>query len=348
MTTWSSRGPQMNRDSPLLSYIDDGDKYALVGLSVKLEGNIPQGPVASHLSVLADTRLEIPAHWREWLGTIRTEELEACNLFLLSTLRSTSPGVLDEENKTLQQRVWRFYVGLLLTSTFATAHKPVTLSGARRGGELGLRAQQDLDFVVPCIFRAFPPVVGSEIEVAAHLTLQIEALGNAKLTGGHWRLFRTLHIYYEARSRRDIIDRLHQYCRCIDGLILPKAGETKRQFKSRTELFIGPRHHDVMGEIYDVRSAVEHLHENRYLEGFDRAIRLDLVQKEAIVEHIARTSLARVIGCPELWPHFANTSALAAFWSLPALDRRRIWGDPLVAVKDFDPQYIHDGELGAA
>ena len=44
--------------------------------------------------------------------------------------------------------------------------------------------------------------------------------------------------------------------RCIDGLILPDTGKTKQQFKSRTELFIGPRHHELMGDIYDLRSAV--------------------------------------------------------------------------------------------
>ncbi len=171
----------------------------------------------------------------------------------------------------------------------------------------------------------------------------------APLPGGHWRLFRTLDIYIEARSTVDILDRLHQYCRCIDGLILPSAGETKRQFKSRTELFIGPRHHDMMGEIYDVRSAVEHLHENRYLEGFDRATRLDLVSKDAIVEHIARMALSRVLADNTLWPYFANTPALAAFWVLPVADRQRIWGntfDPMDAISDFDPKYIHDGHLG--
>ena len=48
----------------------------------------------------------------------------------------------------------------------------------------------------------------------------------------------------------EIVDRLHQYSRCIDELILPDAGKTKQQFRSRTELFIGPFHHDLMGEIY--------------------------------------------------------------------------------------------------
>jgi hypothetical protein len=104
-----------------------------------------------------------------------------------------------------------------------------------------------------------------------------------------------------------------------------------------------------MGEIYDVRSAVEHLHENRYLEGFDRATRLDLVKKEAIVEHIARTTLARIIGDDRLWPYFASTPALAKFWALSPAERQRIWGapiDPNDGLAGFDPTYIHNGLLG--
>jgi hypothetical protein len=340
----------MSASNALLKVIDDGDKYALAGLSIKLEKGIPQGEVAPQLIVLTDASFEISSHWREWLGSIRASEFEGCNLFLLSKLRSAAPDVLDGENQALQQRVWHFYVGLLLSSTFATAHKPVILTGARRDGELGLRQQQDLESPIPCMFRPYPPVCGGEIETAARLASQIEAIGKAAAAGGYWRLFRTLQIYIEARTTADILDRLHQYCRCIDGLILPKAGETKRQFKRRTELFIGSRHHNLMGDMYDVRSAVEHLHENRYLEGFDREVRLDLLKKEAIAEHIARKALARVIGETALWPHFANTPALAAFWALAEKDRRQIWGDPfdpMEAIRDFDTKYIHDGHLGA-
>ena len=107
--------------------------------------------------------------------------------------------------------------------------------------------------------------------------------------------------------------------------------------------------HDLMGEIYDVRSAVEHLHENRYLGEFDRNIRLDLLKKEAVIEHIARTSISRIIDNKALWPHFANTTALGAFWSLSEIDRRAQWGDPIDAFEpmaNFDPKYINDAELG--
>ncbi len=43
-------------------------------------------------------------------------------------------------------------------------------------------------------------------------------------------------------------------------------------------------------------------------------------------------------------------STLAMFWALTPIDRQRIWGDPidpLDAIADFDPKYIHDGHLGA-
>jgi hypothetical protein len=225
------------------------------------------------------------------------------------------------------------------------------LTGSRRDGEVDVRQQQDLDCPIPSLVGGYPPILGKDIQLAAELAGKIDALGVAPLNGGHWRFFRTLFIYTEARTIADILDRIHQYCRCIDGLILPEAGKTKGQFKSRTELFIGPRHHHMMGEIYDVRSAVEHLHENRYLESFDRQTRLDLLKKEAITEHIVRSAIARVVGASNLWPHCANTSSLREFWALEETRRRQIWGDPINpmdAVADFDPKYISDGHLGAS
>jgi hypothetical protein len=330
-----------------IRWIDDGEKYGLVALSVKVEGDIPPGSITPNLCVLTDTTFPVATLWREWLGSIRTDQIEACNLFLFAKLSSLAPDIDDDENKSLSQRAQNFYVGFLLASTFAPAHDPVLLTGSRQGGKIDIREQRDLD--CPDL-HPYPPVVPEHVRIAAQLGENLQTLPTTPLPGGPWRLFRTLHVYREARSLSQIIDRLHQYCRCIEGLILPDTGQTKKQFKGRTELFIGPRHHDMMDEIYDVRSTVEHLQENRYLETFDRPTRLDLLKKTTIAEHIARTALARIIGQPSLWPHFANTSALAQFWSRPTAEREKIWGhpiDPMQAVADFDPKYIHDGLLGA-
>jgi hypothetical protein len=314
------------RSADLAPWISDGEKYH----RPQCENHRPDrdGRASASFFVLANTKFNIPAHWREWLGSIRADEVERSDLFLIS--KPSKPYVLDNENQRLQERVSNLYVGLMLVSRFASAYRPVMLSGSRRDGEVGIRQQHDFDSPVPCLFRGYPAVVKADIELAAQLGGQIEAIGTAPLKGGHWRLFRTLGIYRDTRTVQDILDRLHQYARCIDGLILPDTGKTKQQFKSRTELFIGPRHHELMGDIYDVRSAVEHLHENRYLEGFDRDTRLDLVKKEAVVEHIARTALARIIGNPDLWQHFANTELLASFWKRAPNERQQIWGEPSI------------------
>ena len=330
-------------------WIADGEKYALVGLEVKLKGAPPPEQIAPNLWVLTGTTFDVPSQWRECLGSIRANEVAGSNLFLVSKLASATPHTLDGENQSLQRRVGHFYVGLLLSVMFSPSHKPVMLTGARRDGVIDVRQQSDLECPAPRVFRPYPPVVADDILLAAQLGQKLDAMLPATAPRELLRFCRTLHIYVETRAIGELLDRIHQYCRCIDGLILPAIGKTKQQFKSRTELFIGPGHHDLMGALYDIRSDVEHLHENRYLETFDRDVRLDLLKKEAIVEYIARTALARIISQDALWPHFGNTAALEQFWALSPDERRKNWGDPIdpmVSVADFDPKYLHDGHLG--
>jgi hypothetical protein len=67
------------------------------------------------LVVANNTRFEYPSHWKEWLGTTRTEEVEESNLFLLSKIKSERPGVLDAENQMLQHRVSGLMPTILMT-----------------------------------------------------------------------------------------------------------------------------------------------------------------------------------------------------------------------------------------
>ena len=117
-------------------WIADGEKYALVGLQVKLEGKPPPEQIAPNLWVLTATTFDVPSEWREWLGSIRSDEVAGSNLFLVSKLESTTPGVLDGESQSLQQRVGHFYVGLLLSAMFSSSHKPVMLTARGRMAQL--------------------------------------------------------------------------------------------------------------------------------------------------------------------------------------------------------------------
>ena len=296
----------------MTAWIADGEKYALIGLAAQIEQPLPFRQIVPGLWVWTDQKLAVPDHWREWLGTIRTGEIEQCNLILLSKMQSSAPDILDAENQQLQSQVWAFYVSLLLSSTFTPAHRPIVLSGARRDGVVDVRQESSLDAPSLNLFRHYRPILLAHIERAASLAMSYQTLRANLPPGGAWRVFRSLSVYCDARPLLDLLDRLHQYCRCIDGLIFSAPGNGRNQFKGRTELFIGQREHPIMDQLYAIRSDVEHLHEHKYLEIYDRAVRLDLVQKEAIAEHIARNALAHIIGTPNLWPHFGNTATLGA------------------------------------
>ena len=93
------------------SWIDDGDKYAVIALAVKLDDPVPLQQMTPHHWVFADKRFDMPPHWREWLGTIRAQEVEGSNLFLLSKVHSQTPDILDGENAELKRRAGHFYSG---------------------------------------------------------------------------------------------------------------------------------------------------------------------------------------------------------------------------------------------
>lgn len=128
----------------MTAWIADAEKYALIGLAVQIEQPIPFRQIAPGLWVWTDQKLAVPDHWREWLGTIRTGEIEQCNLILLSKMQSSAPDILDAENQQLQSQVWAFYLGLFLSSTFTPAHRPIVLSGARRDGVVDVRQENHL------------------------------------------------------------------------------------------------------------------------------------------------------------------------------------------------------------
>jgi hypothetical protein len=118
---------------------------------------------------------------------------------------------------------------------------------------------------------------------------------------------------------------------------------------SRTETFIGPREHTLMGGIYDARSLVEHLREYVLLDPPSRAEREEIFYKVAFIEHLARHCIGHVLLTKALWPHFSSPIALEKFWELTAAERARLWGpaiDLRAALSGFDTSYISDADLG--
>jgi hypothetical protein len=212
------------------SWVDDGEKYALIALHIKFDDPLPLQEMTPHHWAFTNQRFELPALWRASLGTLRTREIENSNLFLLSKMQSRLPEIAYTETDGLKHHVGHFYAGLLLASPSAPVHGPIMLTGYRQHGEIAVGTQHDYEPAIQSMVLRYPPVTLAELQLAAKIASQIAAI-EAEISGGtsYWRFFRVLHLYVHSRTIRDNMERLHQYCRCIDGLIVPDIAKTRKQ-----------------------------------------------------------------------------------------------------------------------
>ena len=127
-------------------------------------------------------------------------------------------------------------------------------------------------------------------------------------------------------------ERLHQCARAIEALLLPSIGATRRQFVHRCQTFTqsNAEHVAILGELFDMRSAVEHLHDSdapltpQYP---DDQQRLSIAERRTRqVEALATSIYLRLVDESTILDHFASDMSINAFWQRPDHERRTVWG----------------------
>lgn len=80
-----------------------GEKFAVLALSSAwTRGVTSPANLAGGLWVLTAPPVDVGDVWREWLGSIRADEIADANLWFLAKRPSETPGVLDQENEDLK------------------------------------------------------------------------------------------------------------------------------------------------------------------------------------------------------------------------------------------------------
>jgi hypothetical protein len=249
--------------------INDNEKYGLIALHAGSSVQLKPTEIAPGLWAASEPFVMLTPLWREWLGTIRAQQIERCNVFFLVKIRSATPDILDQENLDLENQAWRAYLGLLLSKLFATAEEPLVISGARQGPEVGIRQLVNLPQPIHDALDMLHQLDASHVARAGQLAAALSAYSRASPAGGCWRFTRVVSLYAATRAIKEMVDRIHQYARCLDGLTVPPMrGGTGKNFADRVSLFVGSAHRDLFETLYKLRGEIEHLHENRYLETY--------------------------------------------------------------------------------
>jgi hypothetical protein len=329
--------------------IPPGYKYATIGLPIgdghlDLIAGVELGPYV----ITPTLPVGVPAHWREWLGSIQISRLEDCDLFVTVRSHSTAPEILDSENESLRDLSNRFYQGLLITIHNIRHGIGRFLTGANRDGQLDVRSTNEYPEVRHILFSPQSDIDQSALEMAAQIA---EAFGRLHDVGPHNRIWRLQRAFYAAVGAAEVGERIHQLVRVVEGLVYPRVGQSRDDFIQRTKLFIGPGYEQLTGDLYDIRSSVEHLHGPLSpLPQLPQRERTILLLRRAVqAEWLARYCLQRLFLTPDLWPYVTEQVGLETFWRLAEARQRELWGSVGridVATDGFHEEWIEDRDLG--
>jgi hypothetical protein len=147
------------------------------------------------------------------------------------------------------------------------------------------------------------------------------------------RSSRGMNILFNGLQQKAGQDRLRQFVRSLEALILPDAGRTEKQFTHRYQIFAraGDDTRALLLEAFAMRSDTEHLHPwERAVQGYPANQREDACwQRTRQIDHLACDAYSRLLRDGALRDHFRTDAAISTFWKVPDDQRRALWGKPL-------------------
>ena len=271
-----------------------------------------------------------PRLWAVRKLDLELDALRDANFALYTTMPSSKPKSLDEENQPVET-LNHFLYGILLQGVPAYG-RGFSLTGADVAGEINVRQCSDLRDYRPSF--GMPPFrLGvDELRRAAGL---IDRLRGVDTGGADWgRLRRGLKVLFDGTlmPNKDG-DRLHQFVRAVEALVKPEPEKTRNQFAhriSQTFTLANDETRAILLQLFDLRSYVEHMHwVIDALEG-EEAGRIATVNRGTRqIDVLARAALLRVMQSDALMDAFRSDATIDAFWRMGDDERVGLWGQRL-------------------
>jgi hypothetical protein len=307
--------------------IEQGDSFCCQTFAGITMRDLPE-PIEIEPRLWASKGLPVQPgeHWERWLGELAFRPLRTA---LVLTAIANTPGLII--NSELQGRLDLVTIGLVLQGV-PNYRESFFFAGANAAGEAEPRRFSRARVFYPS-WKMQPLIVGlREIERAVDLANKLALINQH---GEAWRrLRRAIDALTKGSAEPKFQDgRLHDFVRCLEGLIAPDQGSTRNQFIHRAQTFAcaSEAAKTALGQIYDIRSQTEHLHmPTDPLPGTTTEERETLLFKRVRqADELARFAVRRVLDEPTLTCTLMDDVAIEAFWHQPDHERVATWGDRL-------------------
>jgi len=268
--------------------------------------------------------------WKEWIGSIRMERLGRANLVFFVEEPSDNPEILDAVHHRLDKDLNLLFYMLHLRAGIEVADGADLLCGSSVNGVPGIRQMSQMPAFHQSKGWKRAPVTAAWLEESLVLRAGVAAMDADKTQ--FRRVIRGLNTLFNGLKETGQ-DRLHQFVRSLEALILPDIGRTEKQFVHRCQTFAraGDDTRDLLLEAFAMRSDTEHLNPwDEAVQSYPADQRDDVCwHRTRQIEHLACDAYSRLLRDAALRDHFRTEAAIAAFWKLPDDQRRALWGKPL-------------------
>jgi len=311
-------------------------KFAVLAVHNARVDIAPDLVLANGTRVLTSLPFPLDNHWRTWLGAMQSQNLQACNLFLVSIATSGwSDGQLaifgGEVDTQLMADVGGIFAFLRFVGSVEYTDAFVLAGHVENGDPTCRHFATTLRFNIS---RGCLPWVIREVDLRCAAQLQESYATLLKKFPEKWRFGRGCNALKSAFECHYASERLHGFVRAIEALLIPEIGRTEKQFISRCSLFAGPKSKEAeiraaLQEIYRMRCDIEHMHEwDRSLDAYSASDRENVAHwRTRQMEELASAAYRKIVSDTALQPHFYNDAATERFWKKPADEVRTAFGE---------------------
>lgn len=287
--------------------------------------------------------------WKEWIGSIRMERLGRANLVLFLEEPSDNPEILDAVHQRLDKDLSLLFYMLHLRTGIEIADGADLLCGSSVNRVPGIRQMSQMPAFHHSKGWKRAPVTTDWLEDAVSLRAGVTAMETDKTR--FRRVIRGLNTLFNGLKETGQ-DRLHQFVRSLEALILPDIGRTEKQFVHRCQTFAraGDDTRALLVEAFAMRSDTEHLNPwDEAVQSYPADQRDDVCwHRTRQIEHLASDAYSRLLRDAAIRQHFETEAAIAAFWKLPDDQRRALWGKPHDIAKEPIVQKYDQWERASA
>jgi hypothetical protein len=172
--------------------------------------------------------------WKDWIGSIRMERLGRAIWFSLSKSRRLAPEIVDEVHQRLDKALSDLFYMLHLRTGIEVAEGADLLCGSSIDGVPGIRQMSHMPAFHQSKGWKRAPITAAWLEEGLVLRAGVAAM-DADRTQFR-RVVRGLVTLFKGLQETGQ-DRLHQFVRSLEALILPDIGSTQKQFAHRCQTF---------------------------------------------------------------------------------------------------------------